>query len=126
MKKLALLLAFFAAPLLKADGSTTALLTNRSTVGASPQIYAASGELGRESWFFVKTGSGNARLEVSLDSGVSYVALKAFTPGEGGNLITMPSCGGCRFRVYVTSASSTAVVSVGVTVSGSIVPATTP
>lgn len=121
MKRFVLLLAFIAAPAF-ADGSTTALCTAKSSPGACSSIYSATVGTGGETWSFLKSGDGSAQLQISLDAGSTWVAFRPFTPGQGGNLITAPSCGGCRWRVYVTSASSTSTVTVGATVSGVLVP----
>ena len=125
MRKLLLALLLASAPLL-ADGSTTALCTAKSTTGPTQQIYSATTGTGGENWSFLKSGDGSARLEMSLDAGTSYVPLKPFTPGQGGNLITVPACGGCRFRGFITSADAARTVTVGVCVSGVLVPTTAP
>ena len=121
MKRLILAALLIAAPAF-ADSSTTALSTAKSSPGACSSIYSATTGTGGETWSFLKSGEGSARLELSLDAGSTWQAFRPFTPGQGGNLITAPSCGGCRFRVYVTSADSTHTVTVGATVSGVLVP----
>jgi hypothetical protein len=107
---------------LSADATVTTLVNGAATTGRSAAaIFAAStpGDTGIEQWMFLKTGTGQAFLDVSLDSGVSWSHLYEFK----GNPDTFRwyACGGCRFSIsYVATATNT--VTVKVSQSGIIVP----
>jgi len=107
------------------NATVTTLLNAVTAPGPSlSNIYAATtpGDAGYETWSFLfsRTGSGTAVVQMSVDSGTTFVPVYAFK-GDA-DLFLIPSCGGCQFRAYATNASTGNTVTVRVSQSGVIVP----
>jgi hypothetical protein len=107
------------------NATVTTLLNAATATGPSlSNIYAATtpGDAGYETWSFTfsATGNGAAKVQQSNDSGTTWVDAYPF---KGTNdIFRVPSCGGCQWRVYATTASTGNTVTVSVAQSGIIVP----
>ena len=119
-RALTLLLAVALAAVSFPAGGDTAvvhLLAAVTTPGASSAVTTAN-ETGGEQYlfFFRATGGGEARMEVSLDAGTSWSTIHRFYGRS--EFWRYPVCGGCRFRAFAVTASSTSTVSVDAAVAG--------
>jgi len=100
-----------------ADTTVTHLLAAVTSPGASSAVTTAN-ETGGEQYLFAfrATGNGEAKMQVSLDNGVSWVDLHRFYGRS--EFWRYPVCGGCRFRAFAVTASATSTVTVDAAVAG--------
>jgi hypothetical protein len=123
MKRFALILAFFAFPAF-ADPVCHVLLNAATAPGPSSAVYSTVIGNGAETFFFFVNGDGRAVLEVSFDSGSTWIRYRAFSGMA--DLLLVPAAGGARFRVNVLTADAAHAVSAGSCVSGVLTATVTP
>ena len=120
------LAALLAAGSARADMTRTVLVSAASTPGPSSVIYTTVAGVDGDRWSFQYHATADgaaARLEGSLDS-VSWATIGLFLGTDA--VLSVLDCGGCKLRVAVIRASSTARVSIFVVQSGSLTPAVAP